>query len=187
MPVPLRLTVAVGFVDELLVMVNLPVTALVFAGLNCTVSVTACFGLSVTGKLAPETVKSVPDIVAALIVSETVPLEVSVTDCVDDEPTVTLPKFRPAGLTVSCELVADVPIPLRLIPAMGLVAELLVMVRLPETSPTVVGLNCTVSVVACFGFKVTGKLAPERVKPAPLMAAAVTCTGAVPVEVRVTD
>jgi len=81
---------------------------------------------------------------------------------------------------------AAVPIPLRLTPAVGLLAELLVMVSLLETTPTVVGLNCTVSEIACFGFSVTGKLVPERVKPAPLMAAAVTCTGAVPVEVRVT-
>jgi len=79
-----------------------------------------------------------------------------------------------------------VPVPFRLTPAAGLAAELLLMVRLPETAPTAVGLNCTASVIACLGFKVTGKLAPERVKPAPLMAAAVTCTGAVPVEVRVT-
>jgi len=183
-PVPLRLTVAVGFVDELLVMVSLPVTAPVFAGFNCTVSVTACFGLNVTGKLAPETVKPVPDTVAALIVSEAVPLEVSVTDCVDEEPTVTLPKLKLEVLSVNVGLVAT-PVPLRLTTAVGFVDELLLMVSLPVTAPAAVGLHCTVSVTACFGFNVTGKLAPETVKPAPLIAAELTVTAPVPVEVKV--
>lgn len=79
-----------------------------------------------------------------------------------------------------------VPVPLRPIAALGLTDELLAMASLPVTAPAVVGLNCTASVTVCFGFKVTGKLAPEIVKPAPLMVAAVTCTGAVPVEARVT-
>jgi hypothetical protein len=35
------------------------------------------------------------------------------------------------------------------------------------------------------GVRVSGKLAPESVKPAPLMAAALTVTEAVPVEVNV--
>lgn len=148
-----------------------------------------CFGSKVSGKLAPEIVKPVPPMTAAEVISTgAVPVDVRATGWVDVEPTVMSSNVKLPGLTVSCGLLvaADVPVPLRLIPAVGLVAELLVMVRLPETAPTVVGLNCTVSVIACFGFKVAGKLAPERVKPAPLMAAAVTCTGAVPVEVRVT-
>ena len=150
-----------------------------------------CFGSKVSGKLAPEIVKPTPPVTAAELISTgSVPVDVRVTGWVDVEPTVTSSNARLPGLTVSCGLllllVADVPIPLRLTAAVGVVAELLVMVRLPEAAPTVVGLNWTVSVIACFGFKVTGKLAPERVKSAPLMAAAVTCTGAVPVEVRVT-
>jgi hypothetical protein len=176
----------VEFVDELLVIVSLPLTAPEVAGLNCTVSVTVCFGLSVIGKLAPETVKPVPDTVAAWILSEAVPLEVSVTDCVDEEPTVTLPKLKLEVLSVNVGVVVT-PVPLRLTTAVGFVDELLLMVSLPETAPDVVGLNCTVSVTACFGFSVTGKLAPETVNPSPLMAAAVTFTAAVPVEVKVTD
>jgi len=38
-PVPLRLTVAVGFVDEVLLIVNVPVTAPAVFGANFTVSV----------------------------------------------------------------------------------------------------------------------------------------------------
>ena len=98
-----------------------------------------------------------------------------------------MPKLKLPGLTVRVGSASVVPVPLRLIAAVGLTDELLTMASLPEAAPEVVGLNCTVSVTVCFGFKVTGKLAPETVNPVPLMAAVVTCTGAVPVEARVTD
>ena len=42
------------------------------------------------------------------------------------------------------------------------------------------------SVTDWFGFKVTGKLTPDIVKPAPVSAAELMVTGDVPVEVRVT-
>ena len=89
-------------------------------------------------------------------------------------------------MTVNVGVAAVVPVPASATAAVGFVDELLLMVILPVAAPDVVGLNCTASVTACFGFKVTGKLAPETVKPAPLMAVALTCTGAVPVEARVT-
>ena len=47
-------------------------------------------------------------------------------------------------------------------------------------------MNFTCSVTTCFGFKVTGKLLPETVKPAPEIVAEFTVTAEVPVEVRVT-
>lgn len=78
------------------------------------------------------------------------------------------------------------PAPASATAAVGFVDELLLMVSLPVAAPAVVGLNCTVSVTVCFGFSVTGKLAPETVKPVPLIAAALICTGAVPVEAKVT-
>ena len=79
------------------------------------------------------------------------------------------------------------PVPVRLIVAVELEDESLLSVSLPSAVPEAVGLNWTLSVTTCFGLSVTGKLAPETVKPAPLMVAVVTCTGAVPVEARVTD
>jgi hypothetical protein len=63
---------------------------------------------------------------------------------------------------------------------------LLVMVSWPVAAPTTVGSNCTLTVVPCPGFSVTGKVAPEIWKPEPVTAAALIVTGAVPVEVRVT-
>ena len=65
--------------------------------------------------------------------------------------------------------------------------ELLVTVSVPLTGPATVGLNSTLRVAVCAGFRVRGKEAPETEKPVPLIPAAVTVTGAVPVEDRVTD
>ena len=48
------------------------------------------------------------------------------------------------------------------------------------------GSNSTLSVACWPGFNVIGKVAPEIAKPAPVTAAALTVTGAVPVEVKVT-
>jgi hypothetical protein len=49
----------------------------------------------------------------------------------------------------------------------------------------VAGSNCTFSVTDWLGFKVTGKVAPDTVNPAPLSAAELMVTGAVPVEISV--
>jgi hypothetical protein len=50
----------------------------------------------------------------------------------------------------------------------------------------VVGSNSTSTVTDCFGFKVTGKVAPDIVKPVPASVAELMVTGAVPVDVNVT-
>ena len=47
------------------------------------------------------------------------------------------------------------------------------------------GSNFTVSAAAAPGFNVSGNVAPENVKPAPVATAALTVTGALPVELRV--
>ena len=47
-------------------------------------------------------------------------------------------------------------------------------------------MNTTLSVACWPGFNVIGKVAPEIAKPAPVTATALTVTGAVPVEVKVT-
>lgn len=73
--------------------------------------------------MAPETVNTVPLVAAELMVTGAVPVEVSVTGCVDAEFTVTSPNVRLAALSVSCGLVAAVPVPLRLTTAVLLVDE----------------------------------------------------------------
>ncbi len=80
-----------------------------------------------------------------------------------------------------------VPVPLRLTTAEGLVEELLVRANCPVAAPAVEGSNCKVSVVAWLGFNVTGNEAPDIVKPVPVSAAALMVTGAVPVDVNVSD
>ena len=55
--------------------------------------------MRVSGKVAPDTVNSVPLVVAEWIVTALVPVDVSVTGSVEMVPTVRLPKLRLAGLT----------------------------------------------------------------------------------------
>jgi hypothetical protein len=185
-PVPLRLTTAVPFVDELLLIVNFPVPAPAAVGLYCTLNVAVCFEFKVNGRVAPLTVKPVPLIVAAVMFTGPVPLDVRVTVCVPVEPTATFPKLNVPGLTVNCVVVAAVPVPLRLTTAVPFVDELLLIVNFPVPAPAAVGLYCTLNVAVCFEFKVNGRVAPLTVKPVPLIEAADTFTGPVPVDVSVT-
>jgi hypothetical protein len=81
------------------------------------------------------------------------------------------------------------PVPLRLTTVEDPVEELLVRVSCPVAGPAAVGANFTVSVAVLLGFKVSGKVTPETVKPLPVTLAALTVTAVVPVEesVRVCD
>ena len=57
----------------------------------------------------------------------------------------------------------------------------------PLAAPPEVGAKPTVSVAVWPGFRVTGKLTPDILKPVPVSAAALMVSGAVPEEVSVTD
>jgi hypothetical protein len=78
-------------------------------------------------------------------------------------------------------------VPLKATTAVSPLDELLLMVICPLAAPVDVGRNCTCSVIDCVGFSVTGKLPPTIVKPVPVIAAELTVTGAVPVDVSVND
>jgi hypothetical protein len=145
-PVPVRPITAVPLVEELLCIVNAPVTAPAAAGSNCTFSVTDWAGFRVTGNVAPDIVKPVPLNVAELTVTGAVPVEVNVTGRVEAVFTVTLPNARLAGLMVNCGLATAVPVPLRLTIAVLLVDESLCRVNCPVATPVTVGSNCKVSV-----------------------------------------
>ena len=82
---------------------------------------------------------------------------------------------------------AFVPVPLRLITPIGFVEELLVKVRAPVTGPVAEGSKPTVSVADCPRLRVSGKLAPDMLKPVPASVPALMVSGAVPEEVKVTD
>jgi len=83
-PVPLRLAFAVNFVAALLFTVSVPVADPVVVGANFTFNVSVAFGFNVTGNVAPDTVYPVPLTLAELTVIGDVPLDVIVTDFVDD-------------------------------------------------------------------------------------------------------
>jgi hypothetical protein len=78
-------------------------------------------------------------------------------------------------------------VPLSVIIAVGLFDELLVIVSLPVAAPALVGLKSTFKFVVCPGFRVTGMLLPDKLKPVPATVAALIVTDAAPVELRVTD
>jgi hypothetical protein len=126
-------------------------------------------------------------IVAEFTVTGAVPVDVSVSDCVVAVFTVTLPKLKLAALTANCGLSAGVPVAFSATEAVPPVVELLLIVICPLAVPVVVGLNCTCNVTDCVGFKVTGRLPPTIAKPAPVIAAELTVTGDVPVDINVND
>ena len=139
------------------------------------------------GKLPPTIVKPAPVTAAEFIVTGAVPVEVNVSGCVVAVSIVTLPKLKPAALSVRCGLDAAAPVPLRATTAVAPFTELLLIVICPLAIPVAVGLNCTCRVIDCVGFNVAGKLPPMIAKPAPLIAIESTVTGAVPVDVSVND
>ena len=77
--------------------------------------------------------------------------------------------------------------PLRAITVVEPVDESLLIVICPLAAPVAVGRYCTCNVIDCVGLSVTGRLPPTIVKPAPVMVAELTVTGAVPVDVNVND
>jgi hypothetical protein len=81
------------------------------------------------------------------------------------------------------------PVPLRLIasevPLRPLL--LLVIVNCPVAAPATAGSKTTLNVTAWPGFSVTGKLAPDTEKPAPVSVAALMVKAKLPVEFKVRD
>ena len=79
------------------------------------------------------------------------------------------------------------PVPVRLRIEVFPLAELLEMVNCPVAAPADAGSNCTLRFAVCPEVKVIGKVAPETEKPAPVTAAELTVTGAVPVDDKTID
>jgi hypothetical protein len=98
-----------------------------------------------------------------------------------------VPAFFIDPLVQVTPLSTGTPVPLKLTAVEVPLEELLVMVNVPLPAPADVGLNCTVNVAVWLGFNVSGKFAPETVKPDPVTEAAFTVTGALPVEDKVNE
>jgi hypothetical protein len=105
-PVPLNVTAAFGFEEELLAIASCPVAEPAVVGSNCTVKTIACPGLRVTGNVDPEAEKPAPAAVPALIVTGAVPVEVSVTGFVTAVFNATFPNERAVVLTLNVGTVA---------------------------------------------------------------------------------
>jgi hypothetical protein len=118
-PVPLSAMMEVVPVEELLSKVMVPVAVPAVVGSKVIVSVAVCPTASVSGKLAPETLKPVPVAVAEVMESDAVPVEDRVIDWVVLESTATLPKFTfdelrlrvAVEVSVVPELPPDEPLP----------------------------------------------------------------------------
>ena len=95
------------------------------------------------GNVAPATANSALLIVVEVIVNGAVPVEVTLTGNVAVDPTVTLPKLRLFGLTVSCGLPRAIPVLVRLIVIVGFAEELLLTVSVPVIAPILRAAACT--------------------------------------------
>ena len=76
-----------------------------------------------------------------MICTAAVLVEVKVSVCVALEFTVTLPKFRLPELTANPEVVAAVPVPLKLTATVVCLDALLPILSVPVAEPAVVGWN----------------------------------------------
>ena len=111
-----------------------------------------------TGSVAPTMLNVAPVMAAEFTVTGEAPEDLSVTDCVAEELTLTLPKLRVEALRVNCGLAAAVPVPLNVTVAVLPLVELLLMVSFPEAAAAAVGRNFSCKVTDWFGDSVTGTL-----------------------------
>jgi hypothetical protein len=152
---------------------------------NVIVNVALWPGFSVKGAVTPDAVKSDPAMEMPEIVTGAVPVEVKTTGCEAVCPTVTLPKLMVVVLRPSVGAPAT-PDALIFTTAVGLVDELLVIVRTPVNVLTWGDVNVIVNVAVWPEFSVKGAATPDSVNSEPATEMAEMVTGAVPVEVKVT-
>ncbi len=130
-------------------------------GVKATLTVTLCPAGMVSGNDAP--CKANCELL--LLAEETVtlaPLALSVVDTTPVVPTVTLPKFREPGLTMSWPDAVFVPVPVKLMLTPGPKTK-----ALPNVMPALWGAKVTFNVTLCPLPKVTGKLGPLTEKAPP--------------------
>ena len=181
-PVPLNAT-AVGELGALLVILTLPVRLPAVVGSNKTLNVVVPPAGIVAGVASPLTLKAPPLSPICEIVSDAVPVFVTVKVSDFVCPSTTLPKLKLAGET---DNPACVPVPLSAILSDGFDA-LLVIVIDPLALPDAVGVNVVVSVILEDAFTVTGAVAPVTVYAPPATEMAVMFTAVVPMLLTIID
>jgi len=163
-PVPDSGMVKVGF-DAFEVTVTFPVTAVADTGVYATLKVALWPAVRVTGAVIPLSVKPVPLIPTAEIVTLVPPVFVTVSERVFLTPTCTLPKLRLVGFDPRAPAASPVP-------DSGMVnvgfEAFEVTVTLPVTALAEVGVNETLKLVLWPAASVTGTLVPLRLNPDPL-------------------
>ena len=132
----------------------------------------------------PLTLKPAPLALTCEMVTEELPVFVSVTLCDALLPTMMLLKLRLGGFADRVNVAAK-PEPLKGI-CEGEFGALLVIVSVPETLPVVVGAKLTVRVVVAPGLMLKGSVRPVTPKPAPVAVAWEMVRVALPVLDRVT-
>ncbi len=106
LPTPLRLTVNVGFVDELLVMLSWPAAVPTADGSNVRVTLIACPGFSVVGRPGDEAENPLPVTAKEFTVNGADPFEVIVIVCVVELFTTTEPNEMLVAFTANADVAA---------------------------------------------------------------------------------
>src|SRR2546426_203832 len=153
-----------GELAALLTSEMLPDALLVAVGANCTLKVLDCPAATVSGKVSPLMLKPAPVTGSCAMVRLAPPELVKVRFCTPVLPTSTLPKLTLGGVTESW---GCTPVPLRMIrlPARS---TLLPYTTLFRSLLVAVGANCTLKVLDCPAARVSGKVSPLMLKPAPV-------------------
>ena len=141
--------------------------------------------MRVVGRFAPTTAKLEFEIVAVFTITGAAPVELKVSVCIVDAPTITVPKLKLPVLNPKMGSGVVVPIPLSGSVIVLLELELLLIVSCPLAIPVAFGLNCTCRVSDWFGFRIAGRAPFIRENPTPLRVAELMVSGDVPVDVRV--
>ena len=167
--VPLSGIDKLGF-DALEITVSVPLDVPAEVGEYVTVNDMVCPGVKVPA-VNPETLNPVPDAVAAETVVFTPPVFVSVSVWLEVCPVVMFVNVMLAKVGVTTAGVAPVPDTAK---STVLLIPVTVNETVPLLPPAAVGANFTVKLVAWVGAKVSGKVSPLMLKPAPVTVAAVT-------------
>src|SRR2546425_908467 len=148
----------------------------VVVGANCTLKVLDCPGGRVSGNVRPVMQNPAPVSSHSPMVKLALLEFVKVSFCTPLLPTITLfflmirrlPRSSLFPYTTLCRSV------------LGELGALLTSETLPDTLPMVAGANCTLKVLDCPAARVSGRVRPVMLKPAPETVACETLTVAVP-------
>jgi len=166
--VPLSGIDKLGF-DAFEVTVTVPLDVPAEVGAYVTVNDMLCPGVNVPA-VKPETLNPVPAAAAAEIVALVPPVLVRVSVWLEVWPAVMFVYVMLAKVGVTTAGVAPVPDTAK---STVLLIPVTVSETVPLLPPAAVGANFTVKLVAWVGAKVSGKVSPLMLKPAPVTVAAV--------------